>query len=103
MTADPHGIEIEPASRGGSDASWLFRRPETDHPEYLDRNDFDERANWDADRISVDKVLARAGMFHGVEASAVPLTKQLEPVEFPGGHTVFAEGEPGDRLVVIIS
>ena len=43
-------------------------------------------------------------MFHGVEASAVrALTRQLQPVDLPRGHTVFAEGEPGDRLFIIIS
>jgi CRP/FNR family cyclic AMP-dependent transcriptional regulator len=52
----------------------------------------------------VDEILARAGIFQGVEPSAVAaLTKQLQPVDFPRGHTVFAEGEPGDRLYIIIS
>jgi len=55
-------------------------------------------------REGVDAVLARAGVFQGVEPSAVAaLTKQLHPVDFPRGHTVFAEGEPGDRLYIIIS
>src|SRR5690625_6149272 len=45
------------------------------------------------------RILARAGIFQGVQPSAVAaLTKQLQPVDFPRGHTVFAEGEPGDRL-----
>ncbi|MCW2653805.1 MAG: crp, partial [Mycobacterium sp.] len=52
----------------------------------------------------MDEILARAGIFQGVEPSAVAaLTKQLHPVDFPRGHTVFAEGEPGDRLYIIIS
>ena len=52
----------------------------------------------------MDEILARAGIFQGVEPSAVSaLTKQLQPVDFPRGHTVFAEGEPGDRLFIIIS
>ena len=52
----------------------------------------------------MDEILARAGIFQGVEPSAVSaLTKQLQPVDFPRGHTVFAEGEPGDRLYIIIS
>ena len=55
-------------------------------------------------RGNVDEILARAGIFQGVEPSAVSaLTKQLQPVDFPRGHTVFAEGEPGDRLFIIIS
>ena len=52
----------------------------------------------------MDEILARAGIFQGVEPSAVSaLTKQLQPVDFPRGHTVFAEGEPGDRLYIIMS
>ena len=52
----------------------------------------------------MDEILARAGIFQGVEPSAVEaLVKQLQPVDFPRGHTVFAEGEPGDRLFIIIS
>lgn len=52
----------------------------------------------------MDEILARAGIFQGVEPTAVSaLTKQLQPVDFPRGHTVFAEGEPGDRLYIIIS
>src|SRR5258708_11972349 len=55
-------------------------------------------------RGNVDEILARAGIFQGVEPTAVSaLTKQLHPVDFPRGHTVFAEGEPGDRLYIIIS
>lgn len=46
-------------------------------------------------RGNVDEILARAGIFQGVEPSAVSaLTKQLQPVDFPRGHTVFAEGNP---------
>jgi CRP/FNR family transcriptional regulator, cyclic AMP receptor protein len=52
----------------------------------------------------VDDILARAGILQGVEPSAVSaLTEQLQPVDFPRGHTVFAQGEPGDRLYIIIS
>jgi CRP-like cAMP-binding protein len=52
----------------------------------------------------VNEILSRAGIFRGVEPGAVSaLTKQLQPLDFPRGHTVFAEGEPGDRLYIIIS
>ena len=51
----------------------------------------------------MDEILARAGIFQGVEPSAVSaLIKQLRPV-FPRRHTIFAEGEPGDRLYIIVS
>ncbi len=52
----------------------------------------------------MDEVLARAGIFQGVEPAAVEsLTRALQPVDFPRGHTVFNEGEPGDRLYIILS
>jgi len=45
-----------------------------------------------------------AGLFQRVERSAVTaLTKQQQPVDFPPGHVIFTEGEPGDRLYIIIS
>jgi CRP/FNR family transcriptional regulator, cyclic AMP receptor protein len=52
----------------------------------------------------VDEILARAGIFQGVGPRALSaLLTQLRPVDFPRGHTIFAEGEPGDRLYIISS
>ena len=52
----------------------------------------------------MDEILSRAGIFQGVEPSAVSaLTKQFQRVDFPRGHTVFGQGEPGDRLYIIVS
>ncbi|MDJ0396500.1 Crp/Fnr family transcriptional regulator [Rhodococcus sp. G-MC3] len=52
----------------------------------------------------MDEVLARAGIFQGVEQSAVAaLTQQLQPVDFPRGHRIFTEGDPGDRLYIIVA
>ncbi|GAA2988350.1 Crp/Fnr family transcriptional regulator [Actinokineospora auranticolor] len=52
----------------------------------------------------MDETLARAGIFQGVEpAAAEALAQTLEAVEFPRGHVIFAEGEPGDRLYIIQS
>ncbi|QIZ37223.1 Crp/Fnr family transcriptional regulator [Saccharopolyspora sp. ASAGF58] len=52
----------------------------------------------------MDETLARAGIFQGVEpAAAEALAQSLEPVEFPRGHVIFAESEPGDRLYIIAS
>jgi CRP-like cAMP-binding protein len=51
-----------------------------------------------------DQVLARAGIFQGVEAAAVSaLSDQLQPVRYARGHVVFAEGEPGDHLFIVMS
>ena len=52
----------------------------------------------------MDEILSRAGIFQGVEPNAASaLTSQLQPADFGRGHTVFAQGEPGDRLYIIIS
>jgi CRP/FNR family cyclic AMP-dependent transcriptional regulator len=94
MTADSEMIDI----------AWLDRRRQMDHPKDLDRIGVDESAMWRADRAGADKILARAGLFQGVEPRAVSaLTRQLHHVDFRSGHTVFAEGEPGDSLYIIIS
>jgi CRP-like cAMP-binding protein len=53
---------------------------------------------------TVDEVLARAGIFQGVDPAAIEvLTESLERVEFPRGTVIFNEGEPGDRLYIIVS
>jgi CRP/FNR family transcriptional regulator, cyclic AMP receptor protein len=50
----------------------------------------------------VDEILIRAGIFQGVEPHAAEaLAQALEGVEFPRGHVIFAEGEPGDRLYIV--
>ena len=42
----------------------------------------------------MDETLARAGIFQGVDPTAVEaLSSALEPVEFPRAHVIFAEGE----------
>jgi CRP/FNR family transcriptional regulator, cyclic AMP receptor protein len=52
----------------------------------------------------VDETLARAGIFQGVEPSAAEaLARTLEPVEFARGQEIFSEGQPGDRLYIILS
>jgi CRP/FNR family cyclic AMP-dependent transcriptional regulator len=55
-------------------------------------------------REEIDEELARSGIFGRVGASArSALTERLEPVDFPAGHTVYTEGDPGDRMYIIIS
>ncbi|MBV7294477.1 Crp/Fnr family transcriptional regulator [Corynebacterium sp. TAE3-ERU12] len=49
------------------------------------------------------KILSRAGVFQGVDPDAVAsLLGELETVRFPRGTTIFNEGDPGDRLYIII-
>lgn len=51
----------------------------------------------------MNDVLARSGIFQGVTPdAATALIAQLQQISFPRGHTVFVEGEPGDRLYIII-
>ena len=52
----------------------------------------------------MDEVLARAGIFHGVAPGAIAaVANRLKPVEFPRGHQVFAEGDVGDQLYIIVA
>jgi CRP/FNR family cyclic AMP-dependent transcriptional regulator len=52
----------------------------------------------------VNDALVRAGIFQGVDPSAVQdLKAALEPVRFPRAHVIFAEGELGDRLYIVLS
>lgn len=52
----------------------------------------------------VQETLARAGIFQGVDADAVSaLIADMETVTFPRGMTIFDEGDPGDRLYIIVS
>jgi CRP/FNR family cyclic AMP-dependent transcriptional regulator len=58
----------------------------------------------DAVGVRVEEVLARSGMFQGAPPAAVSaLTQQLHPIDFPRGHEVFTEGQPGDRLYIVVS
>jgi len=51
----------------------------------------------------VNDVLARSGVFQGVSAEAAePVAAALEQLDLPRGSTVFAEGEPGDSLFIIL-
>ncbi len=51
----------------------------------------------------VNEVLARSGVFQGVSPEAAePVAADLERLELPRGSVVFAEGEPGDSLFIIL-
>jgi CRP/FNR family cyclic AMP-dependent transcriptional regulator len=103
MPIDPAVFDADLAPHGGLGARWPDRPPRTDGAEYLGPDDVAERlAGQGAD--DADQILARAGLCQGAERSAVTaLTKQLQRVDFPRGHVIFAEGEPGDRVYIVIS
>jgi len=52
---------------------------------------------------SEEQVLARAGIFQGVAPTAVSAAiKDLRRAEFPSGRTIYAQGDPGDDLYIIV-
>src|SRR5436305_2005245 len=52
----------------------------------------------------MDEVLARSGIFQGVEPEAAAvLEKELETIEIRKGEVLFNEGEPGDSLYIVLS
>mgnify|MGYP001762198674 CR=1 FL=1 len=55
-------------------------------------------------RLHVDEdILARAGIFQGMDAASISaLLKDLVPETFRKGDTIIREGEPGDKLYIIV-
>jgi CRP/FNR family cyclic AMP-dependent transcriptional regulator len=103
MPVDPAIFDADLAPHGGPVACWPDLPPQTDGAQYLGPDDVAGRLV-DRGACDADLILARAGLFQGVGRSAVTaLAKQLQPVDFPPGHLIFAEGEPGDLLYIIIS
>ena len=52
----------------------------------------------------MDEVLARSGIFQGVDPEAAEaLAKEMETIEARKGEIVFNEGEPGDSLYIVLS
>ncbi|MCV7226377.1 Crp/Fnr family transcriptional regulator [Mycolicibacterium komossense] len=55
-------------------------------------------------RSAVSEVLVDGGIFGGIDRDAVAtLTRELTPVTFRRGHTVFVEGQSGDELYIIVT
>ena len=51
----------------------------------------------------MDDVLAKAGLFQGIaEEAAEAVAASLEHAEYGRGETVFAEGEQGDTLYIVL-
>ena len=58
--------------------------------------------DWKA--TTLDATLRLAAIFRGADPRSVKaVARQLQREDFPAGHTVFAEGDPGDRLYIIVS
>ena len=52
----------------------------------------------------MDEVLARSGIFQGVDPEAAEaLAKEMDTVEVRKGDVLFNEGEAGDSLYIVLS
>jgi CRP-like cAMP-binding protein len=52
----------------------------------------------------MDEVLARSGIFQGVDQDAADaLVKEMDVLDIRKGEVVFNEGEPGDSLYIVLS
>src|SRR3954466_11065765 len=52
----------------------------------------------------MDEVLARSGIFQGVDPEAAEaLAKEMDYIDVRKGDVVFNEGEPGDSLYIVLS
>ena len=52
----------------------------------------------------MDATLRRAAILQGTDRGAArALARRLTRTDFPSGHTIFAEGQPGDRLYIVVS
>jgi CRP/FNR family cyclic AMP-dependent transcriptional regulator len=55
-------------------------------------------------RWAMDEVLARSGIFQGVDHDAAEaLAKDMETIDVRKGEVIFSEGEPGDSLYIVLS
>jgi CRP/FNR family cyclic AMP-dependent transcriptional regulator len=51
----------------------------------------------------MDRILARAAIFQGLEPATVSaLTEKLHRVEYPAGHVIFHQGDPGGLAYIIL-
>jgi CRP/FNR family transcriptional regulator, cyclic AMP receptor protein len=68
------------------------------------RSASDHRAVAVEPELTLDPIVASAAIFQGLDGTAMSaLSHRLRPVDFLAGHLVFAEGQPGDHLYIIIS
>jgi hypothetical protein len=101
MPTNPATIDFERRSGGSSKTSLLDLR-QTHGLDHLVGNGDDDPLRPQLEDVA--EILARAGIFQGVEPSVLlALTGKLHEAKLPPGRTVFAEGAPGDRLYIIIS
>jgi CRP/FNR family transcriptional regulator, cyclic AMP receptor protein len=99
MTINPEVADLSgtPAASG---ALWPQSPP---RPRVCDHRDGDLAALCARGKAD-DEALARAAIFRGVEPDAVAaFPTQLHPVGFRRGDVIFAEGDPGQGMYIILS
>jgi CRP/FNR family transcriptional regulator, cyclic AMP receptor protein len=100
MTVSPEATDFSAMLRGGSGA--ICPQPQL-RPTVREYRDGDVVA-WGARSKGDDEILARAAIFRGVGSDAMAVfPKQLRPIQFPRAEVIFAEGEPGCCLYIILS
>lgn len=100
MTVSPEATDFSGMLPGESGA--ICPRPQL-RPTIREYRDGDVVA-WGARSKADDEILARAAIFRGVEPDAMAtFPKHLRPIHFPRAKVIFAEGEPGRRLYIILS
>lgn len=61
-------------------------------------------ATADIEQLGVHQILDRAGLLESVEPqAAAALIDQMHRAAFPAGHIIFHEGDPGDRVYIIVA
>jgi CRP/FNR family transcriptional regulator, cyclic AMP receptor protein len=100
MTASPEATDFSAMLRRGSGAICPQPQLRPTVREYRD----DDVVAWGAGSRGDDEILARAAIFRGLESDAMAVfPKQLRPIQFPRAKVIFAEGEPGCCLYIILS
>jgi CRP/FNR family cyclic AMP-dependent transcriptional regulator len=101
MPIEPVAIDVHRRVASPRPASWLARMSDRVHA--LDARP-DDRVPRSAAADGEEQVLARAGIFQGVPSTAVSaVTQDLRRAEFASGRTIFAQGDPGDDLYIILA
>jgi CRP/FNR family transcriptional regulator, cyclic AMP receptor protein len=100
MTINSEVADLSGTPPAASGALWPQSPP---HPRVCDHHDCDLAALCARGKAD-DEALARAAIFRGVEPDGVAaFPRQLHPVGFRRGGVIFAEGDPGQGMYIILS
>jgi CRP/FNR family transcriptional regulator, cyclic AMP receptor protein len=100
MTVSPEATDFSGMLPGGCGA--ICPRPQL-RPTIREYRDGDVVARGARTKVD-DDILTRAAIFRGIEPDALAVfPKHLRPIHFPRADVIFAEGEPGRCLYIILS